>query len=155
MIQETINSMKGELTGLLTQKTGLTPDKAGASVDIAKDDILSGLKKEATGGNVAGLMGLLKGGSATGNPIVTNIVNQYAGSLITKLGLPESMSKQVATFAIPFILSKLQSKTAGKSDGDLASMMGGDLGGGMGDLLKKGLGGMGGLGGGLGGLFGK
>jgi hypothetical protein len=34
-------------------------------------------------------------------------------------------------------------------------MLGGDLGGGMGDMLKKGLGGLGGLGGGLGGLFGK
>lgn len=151
MIQETINSMKGELTGLLTQKTGLTADKAGPAVDIAKDDILSGLKNEASSGNVSGLMSLLKGGNTAGNPIVTNMVNQYAGSLITKLGLPESVSKQVATFAIPFILSKFQSKTAGKSDSDIAGMMGGDLGGGMGDILKKGLGGLGGLGG----LFGK
>lgn len=151
MIQETINSMKGELTGLLTQKTGLTADKAGPAVDLAKDNILSGLQKEATGGNIGGLMSMLKGGNTAGNPIVTNIVNQYAGSLISKLGLPEAMSKQVATFAIPFILSKFQSQTAGKSDGDIASMLGGDLGGGMGDMLKKGLGGLGGLGG----MFGK
>ena len=155
MIQETINSLKGELTGMLTQKTGITPDKANASVDIAKDDIVSGLKKEASNGNISGLMGLLKGGSTSGNPIVTSIVNQYAGSLIAKLGLPESVSKQAAAFAIPFILSKRQGKTAGKSDTDIAGMLGGDLGGGMGDMLKKGLGGLGGLGGGLGGLFGK
>jgi hypothetical protein len=152
MIQETINSMKGELSGLLTQKTGLTADKAGPAVDLAKDNILSGLKQEAAGGNIGGLMSLLKGGNTAGNPIVANIVNQYAGSLIAKLGLPEGISKQVATFAVPFILSKLQSSTAGKSDGDIAGMLGGDLGGGMGDLLKKGLGG---LGGGLGGMFGK
>jgi hypothetical protein len=151
MIQDLVNSMKGELTGMLTQKTGLTPDKAGASVDIAKDSIANGLKNELTGGNISGLMGLLKGGSTSGNPIVTNLVNQYAGSLIAKLGLPESVSKQVATFAVPFILSKIQGRTAGKSDTDIAGMLGGDLGG-VGDLLKKGVGG---LGGGLGGLFGK
>jgi hypothetical protein len=151
MIQDLVNSMKGELTGMLTQKTGLTPDKAGASVDIAKDSIANGLKNELTGSNISGLMGLLKGGSTSGNPIVTNLVNQYAGSLIAKLGLPESVSKQVATFAVPFILSKIQGRTAGKSDTDIAGMLGGDLGG-VGDLLKKGVGG---LGGGLGGLFGK
>ncbi len=152
MIQETINAVKGELTGLLTQKTGLTPDKANASADLAKDEIVNGLKKEASSGNISGLMGLLKGGNMAGNPVMTNIINQYAGSLITKLGLPDNVSKQVATFAIPFIMSKLQGKTAGKSEGDIASMLGGDLGGGVGDMLKKGLGG---LGGGLGGLFGK
>jgi hypothetical protein len=152
MIQATINSLKGELTGMLTQKTGLTPDKASASVDIAKEDIASGLKKEASNGNISGLMGLLKGGNTTGNPIVGNIINQYAVSLITRLGLSETVSRQVAAFAIPFILSKLQGKTAGKSDGDIAGMLGGDPGGGMGDLLKKGLGG---LGGGLCGLFGR
>jgi hypothetical protein len=152
MIQETINSLKGELTGLLTQKTGLTADKADASVDLAKENITSGLKKEVSNGNISGLMGLLKGGNTGTNPIVTNLINQYGGSLIAKLGLSEPVSRQVAAFAIPFILSKLQGKTSGKSDGDIASMLSGDLGGGMGDLLKKGLGG---LGGGLGGLFGK
>jgi hypothetical protein len=152
MIQETINSLIGELTGLLTQKTGLTPDKANASVDLAKEDIATGLKKEVSNGNIAGLMGLLKGGSTSGNPIVNNLINQYAVSLIAKLGLPEPVSRQVAAFAIPFILSKLQGKAAGKSNTELAGMLGGDMGGGMGDLLNKGLGG---LGGGLGGLFGK
>jgi hypothetical protein len=145
MIQDLVNSVKGELTGMLTQKTGLAPDKAGASVDIAKDSIANGLKNELSSGNISGLMGLLKGGSTTGNPIVTNIINQYAGSLISKLGLPESVSKQVATFAVPFILSKIQGKTAGKSDTDIAGMLGGDLGGGLGNLLGKGLGGLGGL----------
>jgi hypothetical protein len=139
MLTEIINSFKGELTQNLTQKTGLTPDKASESVNLAKQEVVNGLNQEASSGNISGLLDLFKGGQdIMRNPIAGNIMNQYAGSLITKLGLPESVSRNVSAMVIPFILNQIQSRTANRPANEVADLMGNEFGG-LTGMLSKGL----------------
>jgi hypothetical protein len=73
-------------------------------------------------GDITGLLG--KNGSSS--PFATNIINQTAGNLMSKLGLPNSISTSIANIAIPFIINKL---------GDFASEKGKDNDNGITDLL--------------------
>lgn len=142
MISNIIESLSGELTNHLTQKTGISSAKVSDSVIIAKDDIVDSLKSEAASGNINGLLDLFRGKQAVGsNPIVMNIINKYAGSLITKLGLPETVSRAAATYIIPFIFNQFISRTKSSSmkEGELFDLLGSEVGG-FSFILKNGLG---------------
>lgn len=138
MLNDIINSVKGQLTGELQNKFQLQPDTANKSVDLAKDHLENGLKNEATSGNFGGIMDVLKGNkSATEQPAVNNMIGKYVNDLSTKLGVPESIAKQAGPFVISFTMQKLSGKVA--SEGDLMGMLGGSLKdklpGGLGDKL--------------------
>ena len=142
MLNDLINSVKGQLTGELQNKFQLQPDTANKSVDLAKDHLENGLKNEATSGNFGGIIDVLKGNkSATEQPAVNKMIGKYVNDLSTKLGVPETIARQVGPFVISFVMNKLSGKVS--SEGDLMGM----LGGGLKDKLP------GGLGDKLGGLF--
>ncbi|MDX5346426.1 MAG: hypothetical protein LPK19_04205, partial [Hymenobacteraceae bacterium] len=116
MIENLINQIKGELTGELQNKTQLDANQASRAVDIAKENISGVLKDEVKGGNISGLMNLMKGGQDTmSSPIVNNITQKFASDLLTKLHLPKQVAEQAANFAIPFIINKLTKKTGGEN----------------------------------------
>lgn len=141
MIENLINNLKGQLTGELQNKYQLQPDTANKSVDLAKDNLMDELKSRATSGDFGGLMDVLKGSKAPGqSSAVTSVINKYVSDLTTKLGIPESIAKQVAPFAINFIMQKLGSKV---SSGEVSQtdLLGSLVGGGLKDKLSKGLGG--------------
>ncbi|NEM96933.1 hypothetical protein [Pontibacter burrus] len=138
MLNDLINSVKGQLTGELQNKFQLQPDTANKSVDLAKDHLETGLKSEATSGNFGGILDVLKGNKgATEQPAVNNMIGKYVNDLSSKLGVPENVAKQVGPFVISFVMSKLSGKVS--SEGDLMGMLGGNLKdklpGGLGDKL--------------------
>ncbi|AKD02391.1 hypothetical protein POKO110462_10695 [Pontibacter korlensis] len=142
MIENLINGLKGQLTGELQSKFNLQPDTANKSVDLAKDNVVGELKQRASSGEMGGLMDVLKGRKAPDDSSATNsIINKYVSDLTTRLGIPESVAKQVAPFAIKFIMQKIggQASAGNISEGDL---LGGLIGGGLKDKLGKGLGGL-------------
>jgi hypothetical protein len=135
MLNDLINSVKGQLTGELQNKFQMQPDTANKAVDLAKDDLENGLKNEATSGNFGGILDVLKGNKgATEQPQVNNMIGKYVNNLSTKLGVPESIAKQAGPFVISFIMQKLSGKVS--SESDLMGM----LGGGLKDKLPGGLG---------------
>ncbi|MCX2739434.1 hypothetical protein [Pontibacter anaerobius] len=132
MIENLINNLKGELTGELQNKFNLQPDTANKSVDLAKDNVLHELKQR-TGGDMGGLMDVLKGKKAPADSSATNsIINKYMGDLTSKLGIPESVAKQVAPFAINFIMQKIGAQSGSLNESDL---LGDLIGGGLKDKL--------------------
>ena len=137
MLDNLINSVKGQLTGELQNKFQLQPDTANKSVDLAKDHLQNGLKKEASGGNFGGMLDVLKGNKdTTKHAGVNNMIGNYVHDLSTKLGVPEQVAKQVGPFVISFLMQKLSGKVS--SEGDLMGMLGGlkdKLPGGLGDKL--------------------
>ncbi|TPE43863.1 hypothetical protein [Pontibacter mangrovi] len=142
MIENLINNLKGQLTGELQNKFNLQPDTANKSVDLAKDNVVNELKTRAGSGDMGGLMDVFRGNKAPADSSAGNsIIHKYVGDLTSKLGIPESVAKQVAPFAINFIMQKIggQAASGNLSEGDL---LGGLLGGGLKDKLGKGLGGL-------------
>ncbi|MDF9796144.1 hypothetical protein OKW21_001407 [Catalinimonas alkaloidigena] len=151
MLDQIINSLKGELSKKFTGDFGMQEDKVDDAVAIAKDDIFETVKDEIGRGNIGGLMSLFQNKEQIGsNPIVTNIIKKYAGDLGSKLGLDPNLSSTIANYAIPFILGKFinTAQEKGVDQASLMSMLGGSGDGkDIGDMLK------GQFGDSLGGLF--
>lgn len=146
MIENLINSVKGQLTGELQNKFDLQPDTANKAVGLAKDNLQGGLQKEAANGDFGGIMDILKGNKgATEHPAVNSMIGNYVNDLTTKLGIPQQVAKQVGPYAISFLMSKFSGKVQSEGMGKAGVL--GMLGGGLTDNLTKGLGGK------LGGLF--
>lgn len=146
MLGNIIDSVKGQLTGELQDKFKLDPGQANQSVDLAKDHMTEGLKKEASGGDLGGIMNMLKGQkSPQDSPAINSMIQNYVGDLSSKVGIPETMAKQVGPFVISFLMGKIGGKVNAKGMGQSDVM--GMLGGGITDKLPKGLGDK------LGGLF--
>ncbi|CAM4035903.1 hypothetical protein B0A58_12800 [Flavobacterium branchiophilum NBRC 15030 = ATCC 35035] len=151
----------------------------------ASSSILDGLKKIATQGNGAELIGgLFNGNSAgdTSNPVVKMLTEQLSGSLGQKFGLGSEAASGVAASLIPKVLGSLiggakDPNNAGIQITDVIGAISGGNSGGIMDVVSK-FGGQfgldqngdgkvdmsdalaaatkqGGLGGMLGGLFGK
>lgn len=144
MLENIISQVKGQLAGELQDKFQLQPDTANRSVDLAKENLMDEVKSRATSGDVGGVMNMLKGGQGTTG--ANNIINKYVSDLTAKLGIPESIAKQVAPFAINFIMQKISGKMASENLGQ-SDILGSLVGGNLKDTLGKGLGDK------LGGLF--
>ncbi|WP_242927942.1 hypothetical protein [Pontibacter vulgaris] len=141
MLENIINSVKGQLTGDLQSKFNLNPDQANRSVDLAKDTMTDGLKKEAGSGDFGGIMNMLKGNQAGIHPAVNSMTQNYIQSLSAKLGIPVGVATQIGPYVMQFLMSKLSGKVNSGEVGqsDLMSMLGGGLKeklpGGLGDKL--------------------
>ncbi|MFD2248435.1 hypothetical protein [Pontibacter ruber] len=142
MLENIINSVKGQLTGELQSKFNLNPTQANQSVDLAKENVETGLKQQAAGGDIGGIMNMLKGGPSTAgsHPAVGGIINNYVHDLSIKLGIPAGVASQVGPYVIQFIMGKLSGKVSSgeTSQSDLMGMLGGlggKLPGGLGDKL--------------------
>ena len=147
MLENIINSVKGQLTGELQSKYNLDPEKANQSVDLAKDDLEDEMKTRASSGDFGDIMDVLKGSKGAGqSSTVNSAIQRYIGDLTTKLGIPASVANQVAPFVMTFIMNKFSGKVTSEGMGQ-SDIMGSLLGGGLKDAVSKGLGGK------LGGLF--
>jgi len=146
MLESLINSVKGQLTGELQNKFQLQPDTANKSVDLAKENLTEGLKKEATSGDFGGIMDVLNGKKGTtDHPAINSMIGNYVHDLSTKLGVPENIAKQVGPYVISFLMNKFSGKVQAEGMGKAGIL--GMLGGGLTDNITKGIGGK------LGGLF--
>jgi hypothetical protein len=135
MIENIINTIKGQLTGELQSKFNLPPDTADKSVDLARDNVMTEVKQRAGSGDMGGLLDVFKGNKAPGESSATNsIINKYVGDLTSKLGVPAGVANQVAPFVINFIMQKIQGQA---SAGNLneTDLLGGLMGGGLKDKL--------------------
>lgn len=147
MLENIINEVKGQLTGELQNKFQLQPDTANRSVDLAKDNLVDELKQRAGSGDLGSFMDVLKGNKgATESSAVNSTIQKYISDLTSKVGIPESIAKQVAPFAINFIMQKVSGKMATEGLGQ-SEILGSLVGGKIKDTLGKSLGDK------LGGLF--
>jgi len=131
MIQQIINSVKGELSQKLVNDYGLSEDKVDDALSLAEKNIIETIKEEVGRGNLNGLFSILQEkDQVASNPIVIHIIRKYAGDLGAKLGLDPTLASSIANFAIPFILRKFQdiSKEKGFDIGGLMSMISGSEG---------------------------
>jgi len=141
MIDQIINTLKGELAPKLVANHNIDNDKVDDAIDVAQKSIVETVQGEVGRGNVGGLLSMLQDkNQLTSNPIVTHMIRKYAGDLGAKLGLEPSVAASVANFAIPFILGKFQDvvQEKGVDLGSLMSMFSGgqQSGNDPGDKLK-------------------
>lgn len=162
-----MGAVKGQVLSAITEKTGLDAGQAEQALPLAQESITEGITSAISGGNVDGIVGMLKsavGGGDAGGGLLQNMVYKgIAGNFISKItgsmGVDSGIAGTLSSVALPMIMNKIGGATqeAGDTDGiDAGSMMGalgldaGSLlggltgGGGAGDLLGKAAGMLGG-----------
>lgn len=123
MIDQIINSLKGELTSKLVSDYNIEDKNVDQAVDVAQKSIMETVQGEVGRGNISGLLSMLQDkDQVAANPIVTHMIRKYAGDLGAKLGLEPSVAASIANFAIPFIIGKFQDIVQEKGL-DLSSLM--------------------------------
>lgn len=142
MIGNVLQTIKRELAGKLTGETELSGNKAEEASATVTDTVKDGLTEKAEKGQFDDIMGLLgKGGESTG--FANNMVSKVTGNLATKVGLSPDMAGKIASFAVPFVISKLGSLTSSKGTDNkqgIQEMMGDLMKGSLKDKLPGGLG---------------
>lgn len=141
MLNNFLDTIKGELIGKLADNTGLESGKLNRSAEVTTDSIKEGITEKAGQGQFDDIVALTKpGGESSG--FANNLINKTVNNLAAKVGLPGDMATKVAGFAVPFVISKLRDFTSqkGKNDKEGIRDMLGDLAGGS---LKDKLGGLG------------
>ncbi len=143
MLDQFLNTAAGELLGQLTSKTQLDESQARQSVDIARGVVTDQVRKEAMGGNLSGLLDLLKGQQTAGSsPILAQISSTLVNQLIGKLGLPDNVAKQISQVAIPFLMERISQQTPADLDqSQLGKMLTDTMMRNLGAQFKKGMGG--------------
>ena len=146
MLDQLINSAKGQLVSQLTQQTSLGAEQAEQAVPLAKESINEGLTSAISGGNIGGILDMVRSaagstgasGGTSGllqNAVYQGIAGNFINKLTSKLGIPSGMAQTVSSYALPFIMGKLANKTqeAGDTDeidkGSLMDTLGLDAGG--------------------------
>ncbi len=152
MLDQLLNSAKGELLSQLQGKFDLNEGKAEEAAKVTKDTIESGLLSEVKAGNIGGLLSMFdKKTDTTSSPIVQTIVQQLVGNLAAKVGVDAGTASTIANFAVPFLIDKVTGSAPGGqvTESNLQDMVTDGIKDQLADKAKD-L-----LGGGLGSFFGK
>jgi uncharacterized protein YidB (DUF937 family) len=166
MLDNLLEGIKGQLATTIAEKAGLSLGQAEAAVPVAKDSIIEGVMGAVSGGNVGGVLDMLKSatsgnsGGLVENMVYKSIAGNFINNITSKLGLSEGIASTVSSLALPMIMEKIggAAKAAGDTNEiDKSSVMNA-LGLDTGSLLNKAAGSIlgdkaGGIAGALGGLF--
>ncbi|MTB49997.1 hypothetical protein [Lewinella sp. W8] len=156
MLDSIIDLVKDQALSTITEKAGIDLGQAEKTLPLAQESITDGLMGAVSGGNVDGILDMLKSatGSSAGGGLLNNMVYKgIAGSFVSKatsaLGLSEGVASTISSVVLPMIMEKIggAAQAAGDTnDIDASSVMdalGLDAGsllgqlGGSGDLLGK------------------
>lgn len=149
MLDSIIGAVKGQVTSAIAEKTGLGAEQAEQTVPLAKESITEGITGALTGGNVGGVLDMLKGATGGGgggllhNTVYQGIAGSFVSKITSSLGFSPGVASTVSGIALPMIMSKIggAAKAEGDSDGiDQSSVMsllggGGGIAGALGGLL--------------------
>jgi len=126
MLESIINSTKVEL-GKILSENGITEDQLDSVIGLAQNTVMDNFRSYASSGDLNDILSLFNGKqSIQASSSVNNIIADYAGQLIAKLGFNESTAKSVAGIAIPFIMKMINKQTpdTGLDDKDINSLLG-------------------------------
>jgi hypothetical protein len=144
----------------IVQNKAIPDQHNQAAIQAVAEQIFSGLKSQASAGNVQQIAGMFQGGKASAsNPVVNQLIASVAGSVAKKFGVSSQAATSMAQSLLPTVMNQLVQKTNDPKDNsfDLGGIMKSVTGNNSFDVssLLGGKSGGGGLGDMLGGMFGK
>ena len=158
MLDQLIKLVEQNAGSAIVQNKAIPDQHNQAAINTVAEQIFSGLKNQASQGNVQQLAGMFQGGSSslTNNPIVTQLISSVAGSVASKFGVSKEAAQSMASSLLPTVMNQLVNKTNDPKDNsfDLGGIMKSVTGNSGFDVSSM-LGKAGGLGDMLGGMFGK
>ena len=140
MLDQLIQTAQQQL-GPQLEQIGVQPSQLGDIFNVAQDSLTDGLQKEAVGGGLDSVFSLFngQGGNLQSNSIVSSLSNGFVSSLVSKLGIDQSLASKISGVVVPFIMEKFAGSETGSasSPNDLADKLGfgGDITSSLGGLL--------------------
>jgi len=158
MLDQLIKLVEQNAGTAIVQNKAIPDQQNQAAINIVAEQIFDGLKSQAAGGNIQQLASMFQSGSVTNNPIVTQLVNNVASQVASKLGISNQAAQSMASSLLPTVMNQLVQKTndpndssfdlggvmssvTGKSNFDIGSLLqgktSGDIGGMLGGLFGR------------------
>lgn len=139
MLDQLIQSAQQQLSPQLEQ-LGVQPSQLNGIFNVAQDSLTDGLKSQASSGGLDSVFSLFngQGGNLQSNSIVSSLSNGFVSSLVSKLGIDQSMASKISSVVVPFVMQKFAGSETGSaaSPTDLADKLGlGDISSSLGNLL--------------------
>ncbi|MDB4088516.1 hypothetical protein N9544_02720 [Flavobacteriales bacterium] len=147
MIDDIINSLKGELGGSLMEKFGLDSNQKDQAMDITKETITDKISEATSGGGLSGIMNLFSSNDndEEGNSMLEGITSTLSSKFSSQLGVDSEKSGGITSMIMEKVTSMFGDKLGGNFEvTDLLGIIGGGKSAGLGGMLGK-----------LTGLFGK
>ncbi len=159
MLDQLIKLVEQNAGTAIVQNKAIPDQNNQAVIKTVAEQIFTGLKSQAAGGNIQQLAGMFQGGANLGsNPIVSQLISSVASTVATKFGISQQAAQSMASSLLPMVMNQLVKKTndpkdtsfdlggimksvTGNSGFDVGSLLGGKSAGDLGNML--------------GGLFGK
>jgi len=155
MLDQLLESFKGEALSQITSKLGLSESEANNSVNVVGEEIQSSVSNQLSLGNIGGIMNMFQDADGDGVPdALEGIGENVIGGLTSKLGFSAEKSKMVSDFVIPMAVKYFGNKMGNESKSggmDMSSIISQFAGGGSSDKGSNDL--LGGITKSLGGLF--
>lgn len=146
MIEDLINGLKGQLSEKLQSEEGVSPTQVDGIMDVVKDVSQEKIGGELLSGNLGGVMSLFSDAPNTqeADSLQTSLTSGIMEGLIGKLGFDKSKASSIVNTVLPVLINLFTDKNKETPDGDASSLTGlfGGDGGGLGGMVKKGLGGL-------------
>lgn len=157
MLDQLIKLVQQNAGEAIVKNPAIPDEENNAAIQDVAQNILGGLKSQASQGNLEQITSMFKNGGAsslTNNPVVAGIIGNVAASLASKFGVSQATAHQIASGLLPKVMSQFVNKTNDPNDNDfdLQDMLGKFTGNGnVADMIGKG--GLGDAIGGLGKMF--
>lgn len=115
MLDTILNSIGGNVVNTMAEKAGISVDQAKSVLPLAQESLQSGLMEQVTSGNVAGLTSMFNSGSTEleNNSIFSGIKTMFVKSIVSKVGLPESVAGVVAGTGLTDIVGQISGMAKG------------------------------------------
>ncbi|MCW3462734.1 hypothetical protein [Chitinophaga nivalis] len=114
MLEQLMQLVREQAQDTVVNNPAVPNENNDAVIGAATESITSGLQQELANGNAAGVLSLLGGHSGDNvatNPLVSNISNNFVGTLLEKFNLDKGVAQQLAASLIPGVLGSLINKT--------------------------------------------
>ena len=124
MIDDIINSLKGELGGSLMEKFGLDSNQKDQAMDITKETITDKISEATSGGGLSGIMNLFSSNDNDdeGNSMLEGITSTLSSKFSSQLGVDSEKSGGITSM----IMEKVTSMFGDKLGATV--VVGGDVG---------------------------
>lgn len=109
MLETIFNSIGGNVVNAIAEKSGVTVDQAKEILPLAQETVQAGFMEQVTSGNVAGITSLFNSNETDmeNNSIFSGIKNALVSSIVSKMGLPESVAGIAATSCIGNVVNEI------------------------------------------------
>lgn len=120
MIDQLIKLVEQNAGDAIVNNKAIPNEFNNAAIQDVAQQIFSGMKGQAEGGNFQDLLSMFKGGGGSigSNPMVNQMISSLAGNFASKFGMSPQTAQGLVSGLLPQVMSQFVNKTNDPDDND-------------------------------------